>query len=75
MQDDRYDFNFSTEIKLQGLDKILAGKVYLGNDKEPLNLKCEDDCKKYYKHIVYLVSSVNGRKIIRLSREPASSQD
>lgn len=72
---DNYNFNFYNLIEKQGLDKVLSGKVYLGNDKEPLNLKCEDDCVKYYKHLVYTTCRINGKTILRLSKKPADLLD
>lgn len=69
------DYNFYNLIKRQGLGTVLSGKVYLGNDKEPLNLKCEEDCVKYYKYLVYTTCRINGRTILRLSRKPADLLD
>lgn len=48
--------DFYDAIEIFGLDKILGGKVYVGNSDTPLELTCLADCVPYYPYIISVAS-------------------
>lgn len=44
--------DFCDEIEIHGLDRVLNGDVYVGDNDEPLELKSIEDCVPYYPYIV-----------------------
>lgn len=49
--------DFYDEICIFGLEKILAGKVYVGNSKVPLKLESIKDCVPYFSYVACWLSS------------------
>lgn len=61
--------DFCDEIEICGLDHVLNCEVYIGDNEDPLPLKCLEDCIPYYPYIVVTAGMDNVRKagVLRLS--------
>ena len=59
--------DFCDEIEIFGLDRILAGKVYVGSTKTPLKLTCLADCIPYYPYVVVSSCDLNDNITIWLT--------
>ena len=61
--------DFYDEIEIFGLENILNSKVYVGDNKEPLNLTCRKDCIPYYPYVVTASAKTNGVGTIFLTEK------
>lgn len=52
--------DFYDEIEIFGLENILNSRIYVGDNKEPLELTCREDCIPYYPYIVTASAKTNG---------------
>ena len=59
--------DFYDEIEIFGLENILKSKVYVGENKEPLNLTCREDCIPYYPYVVTCSVKTNNVGTIHLT--------
>ena len=63
--------DFYDEIEIFGLDRVLSGKIYIGENDYPLPIKTYYDCIPYFPNIVIMsfYDNITGCYIIRLSEK------
>lgn len=57
--------DFYDHIEINGIEKVLASNIYIGENIIPLKINSEKDCIPYYAHIVYLSTPTTARLTTR----------